>query len=151
MIIIAEAGINHNGNITIAKELIDAAKDSGADAVKFQTFWDIGRLEDYEFTMTQWLKIKKYCDKKNITFLTTPHSICAIDFVDRIVPFHKIASPHLKDKEFLQKVNGKGKPILLSTGSLDNDNGMATDEEIIQALSWLLDYIILNYKVQLEY
>ena len=133
---IAEAGINHNGYIGIAKKLIDAAKYAGADAIKFQTFWDIRHLEQYEFTKKQWYELKRYCDKVKITFLSTPHTFEAIHFIDKLVPFHKVASSYLGLPNFLMEVASKNKPVLLSTGSLIHNDGMATVEEITNALQF---------------
>lgn len=141
--IIAEAGINHNGDRQLAFRLVDAAIEAGADAIKFQTFWDIGRLDKYELRKETYIDLKDYCDKKGIMFLSTPHNMDAIDFVDRIVSIHKIASPHLTNKEFVKKVDSKNKPILLSTGSFINDDGMATDEEIETTLSWINNDVTL--------
>lgn len=135
--IIAEAGINHNGNIKLAKILIDAAKGAGADAVKFQTFWNLGKLKYLELTKEEFIELKRYSDSKDIIFLSTPHTIEAIDFLDKLVPVYKVASPFLTDYKFLKHVASKHKPIFLSTGSLIHDDGMATIEEIKQALNVL--------------
>ena len=139
IMIIAEAGINHLGILNNAKKLVLAAKLSGADAVKFQTFWNIGRLKEYELTKDEFIELKNYCDKKDILFLSTPHCIEAIDFLDDLVPIHKLASPSIINKEFLEKIKSKNKPILLSTGSIINSDGMATDNEISLALNYLSD------------
>jgi len=135
--IIAEIGLNHNGKLVIAKELVRSAIWAGADAVKFQTFWNIGRLKKYEFSREEWINLKQFCDDLDITFLSSPHSIEAIDFLEELVPMYKIASPYLTNEEFIKKVASTGKPILLSTGSLSNSNGMATDDEIEKALSYI--------------
>ena len=95
--IIAEAGVNHNGDIGLAKKLIDGAKEAAADAVKFQTFKaenvvcenvamadyqkkNIGKqksqlemIREFELAYQDFIELKKYCDKKNIIFLSTPH------------------------------------------------------------------------------
>lgn len=137
--VIAEAGINHNGNIDIAKAMIDIAVRAGADAVKFQTFWGIHRLEKYELTANNFHFLHRYCQSKNITFLSTPHTFEAIHFLDNLVPMYKIASTYLTNANFLREVADKGKPILLSTGSIVHNDGMATDEEIRNALSFIPD------------
>jgi sialic acid synthase SpsE len=137
MKIIAEAGINHNGNIKLAKQLALEAKKAGADYIKYQTFWDIYHLKKYEFTKKQWIELKKYCDKINITFLSTPHTFEAIHFINKLVPIHKIASTYLGLLNFLIEVANKNKPILLSTGNLIHNDGMATIEEIENALTYL--------------
>jgi sialic acid synthase SpsE len=139
MLIIAEIGINHLGKMDLAKKLIDESKNAGADAVKFQTFWDIYHLKQYEFTKRQWVDLKRYCDKKGILFLSTPHTFEAIHFINKLVPIHKIASTYLGLPNFLREVAGKNKPILLSTGSLVHNDGMATLEEVRCALSYIPD------------
>jgi N-acetylneuraminate synthase/N,N'-diacetyllegionaminate synthase len=149
--IIAEVGVNHNKNFKLAKKLINIAKNSGADAVKFQTFKaenlvskytkmvsyqkrNIGKkesqkemLKKLELDYGDFKKLKKYCDKKNIIFLSTPHTEDAIDFLEPLVPAYKIGSGDLTNIPFLKKVAAKGKPIILSTG-------MATMEEIKDSL-----------------
>jgi len=138
--IIAEAGVNHNGEISIAKRLIDEAKKAGADAVKFQTFkaeelvTKDGEMADYqkrnigevksqyemikerELSYDDFKMLKGYCDKKGILFLSTPHTIGAADFLESLVPLYKIGSGDLTNLPFLEMVAKKGKPIILSTG-----------------------------------
>jgi len=150
--IIAEAGVNHNGDFELAKKLIDTAKESGADAVKFQTFktenvvTKYARMAEYQKknigkkeTMQEMIKkleisyddfkeLKNYCDEKGIMFLSTPHSDDAIDFLDPLMPVFKIGSGDLTNFPFLEKIAQKGKPIILSTG-------MATMEEVIEAIN----------------
>ena len=135
----------------IAKKLVDVAVEAGADAVKFQTFSSENLVtkkvpkakyqeESLEGSKTQFqmLKklelgyndfklLKKYCDEKNIIFLSTPHTEDAIDFLDPLVPAFKIGSGDLTNIQFLKKVAKRGKPIILSTG-------MATMEEVKEAL-----------------
>ena len=135
--VIAEAGINHNGRLDIAKELVDKAVETGADAIKFQTFKYITKLTKYQLSYSDFVELKFYCDKKNIIFLSTPHTFDAIHFLDEIVPMFKIASTYLTNANFLMEVAKKEKPILLSTGNLMHNNGMATYEEITNALSFI--------------
>ena len=146
-LIIAEAGVNHEGDFDKAKKLVEMACFCGADAVKFQTFWGIG-LEKYELTKEQWIELKELADSMSIEFMTTPHwgspltfykdeDFELIDFVDTLVKRHKVASPYLTNKKYLQYIAGKGKPLLISTGSIINKNGMATNKEIKEALSWI--------------
>ena len=149
--IIAEAGVNHNGEIELAKKLIDVAKEAGADAVKFQTFKtenivtkdaDMAEyqkknlrtiesqpdmLKKYELKEGDFLELKKYCDEKGIIFLSTPHTEDAIDFLEKLVPAFKIGSGDLNNLPFLEKIAKKGKPIILSTG-------MGTLEEVTDAV-----------------
>lgn len=149
--IIAEAGVNHNGDIRLAKKLIDTAKEAGVDAIKFQTFRaenlvtettemasyqkrNIGRkesqlemLKKLELSDKDFIELKKYCDKKKMIFLSTPHSEDAIDFLEPLVPAYKVGSGDLTNLPFLEKIAKKRKPIILSTG-------MATLEEIREAV-----------------
>lgn len=143
--IIAEAGVNHNGDLEIAKRLVDCAKKAGADAIKFQTFKaenvatkyaktadyqkkDIGKeknqlemMKKLELDYEDFKKLKRYCDRKEIIFLSTPHSIDAIDFLEPLVPAYKIGSGDLTNLPFLKRVAKKGKPIILSTGMANID------------------------------
>jgi len=143
--VIAEAGINHNGKLEIAKKLIDAAKEVGADAVKFQTYKsenvtsryvemadyqkkNIGKEESqlemikkFELPYENFIELKEYCDKKQIMFLSTPHSYDAADFLEDLVPAYKIGSGDLTNLPFLEKIAEKKKPILLSTGMANLD------------------------------
>jgi len=137
--IIAEAGINHNGDITIAKKLADSAKECGADAVKYQTFYSHEKLKQYELTREEFITLKQYCDSLGIEFMTTAHEYSIIDFVDSLVLKHKVASPFLTNHEFLKKINKCRKPVYLSTGSLEHKNKIATMNEIWNALNTLND------------
>jgi len=149
---IAEAGVNHNGSLKLAKELVDAAKAAGADAVKFQTFKaedvvtgkaqmaayqqknlkirksQLEMLRDYELDYSDFRKLKKYCDEKNIIFLSTPHSEEAADFLEPLVPAYKIGSGDITNIPFLEKVAKKGKPMIVGTG-------MSTLGEVKEALN----------------
>ncbi|MFW6065135.1 MAG: N-acetylneuraminate synthase [Candidatus Natronoplasma sp.] len=138
--IIAEAGVNHNGKLGLAKELVDEAKKAGVDAVKFQTFKaeDLvtkeGKMADYqkknlgeeksqyemikerELGYDEFEELKRYCDEKGILFLSTPHTEEAADFLEELVPVFKIGSGDLTNLPFLEKIAKKGKPMILSTG-----------------------------------
>lgn len=139
--IIAEAGVNHGGDINIAKKLIDIAVDAGADAVKFQAFKtehlilnnvdkapyqkkttdtsesQFEMLKKLEVTKEQNLQLKKYCEDKKIIFLTTPFDEVSLDELDELdLPAFKIASTDTTNLPFLKKVAQKGKPMFLSTG-----------------------------------
>jgi len=142
--IIAEAGVNHNGDIELARHLVDVAVKAGADAIKFQTFRADAmvacdaRKADYQLQTTsptesqfEMLKrlelsaaahaeIKSYCQTSNLTFLSTPFDPDSIDLLDRLgVPAFKISSGDLSNLPLLQHAAAKGKPILLSTGMSD--------------------------------
>jgi len=150
--IIAEAGVNHNGSFRLAKKLIDAAKNAGVDAVKFQTFRaenlvtkttemancqkkntgkkesQLKMLKKLELSDKDFTELKKYCNKKQIIFLSTPHSEDVIDFLEPLVPAYKVGSGDLTNLPFLEKVARKKKPIILSTG-------MATLSEVEEAVN----------------
>lgn len=138
--VIAEAGINHNGRLDLALEMIDIAKRSGADAVKFQTFNAdryISRyapsaqyqssatgemnqrdlIRKYQLSDDDFIKLKARCDEIGIMFLSTPFDEVAADFLDSIgVLAFKIPSGEIDNLGYLQHVADKGKPIIMSTG-----------------------------------
>ena len=150
--IIAEAGVNHNGKLELAKKLVDVAKEAGADAVKFQTFTtenivtktadmaeyqkknvkiqesQFAMLKKLELSHKDFIELKNYCDKKGILFLSTPHTDDAVDFLAPLMPAYKIASGDLTNIPLLEKIAKKKKPIILSTG-------MGTIAEIKEALN----------------
>lgn len=154
--IIAEIGSNHNGDMGLCKKLIDSAKHCGADAVKFQS-WSktslisqaeykrntsyadkkkhFGSLEEmvekYQLTAEQHFEVKKYCDKKGITFISSCFSRQEVDLLEDLnVPTFKISSMDINHISLLEYVASKHKPVILSTG-------MATIGEIEQAISAL--------------
>ena len=157
-IIIAEAGVNHNGNFELAQKLVLAAAEAGADYVKFQTFKankivsknakkadyqnkNINDCDDSQYAMLKQLempeewysKLIAFADKNNIKFLSTGFDEESIDFLDRIgSPFFKIPSGEITNKPYLQHIARKGKPVILSTG-------MANMEEIKAALKVLIE------------
>ncbi len=138
--IIAEAGVNHNGNLNLAYQLIDAAANANADAVKFQTFkaelvmskfaekatyrkenlgTDESQLEmvkKLELKFDDFRRLKEYCDEKNIQFLTTPFDYESADFVDNLIDLYKVPSGEITNLPFLKHLAEKNKPIILSTG-----------------------------------
>lgn len=149
--IIAEIGVNHNGNLELALKSINAAKEAGADAVKFQTFktdklttrkaemasyqkintqktesqYDM--LSRLELTESDFKEIKDHCDKLGIGFLSTPFDEESASFLKKIgIGGFKIGSGDLTNLPFLRKIDMYGLPVLLSTG-------MSTLEEVIEA------------------
>ncbi len=138
--VIAEAGVNHNGKLSLALNLVEAAKKAGADAVKFQTFKtedlvtknvqiaeyqkaNIGKddsqfnvLKKLELTENEFKQLKEYCDQQQIIFLSTPHTMEAVDLLEPLVPAFKIPSGEITNLPFLEKAAQKQKPIILSTG-----------------------------------
>jgi N,N'-diacetyllegionaminate synthase len=136
--VIAEIGINHDGNVNQAEKLIDAAAEAGADAVKFQSF-QVDRmlipsrdryaqqtnqtesayqlLRRCELSWADQEKLKKHADRRGILFLSTPFDEESADFLDSLeVPIFKIASSDITHVPLLRHIASKHKPILLSTG-----------------------------------
>ena len=136
--IIAEAGINHNGNLQIAKKLIKKAKECGADAIKFQTF-TAGDLtstkskyfkifENLEFSYNDFLELYRYAKKQNIIIFSSPFSFEAVDMLIKLkTPAFKIASGDITNIPLIKYSAAKKKPMIVSTG-------MSTIEEIQNAL-----------------
>lgn len=149
--VIAEIGVNHNGDIKVAKKMIDVACEAGVDAVKFQTFTaellvtNKAAQADYQSrntgvleTQYQMLKrlelshkdffiLKKYCEKKEVVFLSTPFSEVDADFLDSLKVYaYKISSGDLNNFPFLKHVAKKKSPMLVATG-------MASMAEVLQA------------------
>ncbi|MBE6059800.1 MAG: N-acetylneuraminate synthase [Clostridium sulfidigenes] len=153
--IIAEAGVNHNGSVEIAKKLIDEAVIAGADAVKFQTFKaenlvtknaskaeyqkqqtngdesQLDMLKNLELSFEEFIELNKYCVKKDIEFLSTAFDYDSIDFLNSIgMKIWKIPSGEITNLPYLIKVASFRTPIILSTG-------MSNIEEIRDAVSVL--------------
>ena len=145
VLVIAEAGVNHNGDLAIAKKLIDAAHACGADVVKFQTArvsslvsasakmadyqkQNIGKeesqkemLEKLLLPFEDFVVLKNYCDKVGIAFLSTPFDIESIHFLDSMVPLWKVPSGEITNYPYLCEIGKTKKKVILSTGmsSLD--------------------------------
>ena len=150
--IIAEAGVNHNGDVNLAKKLIDVAKEAGADAVKFQTFKaeevvskgaekaryqkettgavesQLEMIKKLELTEKDFGELSDYARKKGIIFLSSPFDKPSVDLLDKLgVPAFKIPSGEITNFPLLKHIARKKKPIILSTG-------MSTLGEIEEAL-----------------
>jgi N-acetylneuraminate synthase len=149
--IIAEAGVNHNGSLELAKKLVDVAVEAGADAVKFQTFksehlvTSYAKLAEYqrknlgkeqsqlemlkklELNINEFKILKEYCDGREIIFLSTPHTYDAVLLLNDLVPAFKIGSGDLNNLPLLEHVAKIGKPILIGTG-------MSTLSEVKESL-----------------
>lgn len=156
VLIIAEAGVNHNGNIETAKKLIDIAKDAGADIVKFQTAkldllvskdahmaeyqkQNIGieksqkeMLRDLLLSFEDFRMLSEYCRDREIQFLSTPFDIDSIHFLNELQDIWKIPSGEITNYPYLVEIARTSKRIILSTG-------MCTLEEVRQALKVLTD------------
>ena len=146
--LIAEAGVNHNGDLSIAKQLVNIAAKAKVDAIKFQTFkteklilkstpkveyqkvatydnesfYDM--LKKYELNKEEFRKLKEYCKEKGLTFLSTPFDDTSVDWLEELnVPAYKVGSGDMNNLPLLKLICLKGKPIFLSTG-------MATLDEV---------------------
>lgn len=128
VMVIAEIGNNHEGNLKLAGDLIGVAARSGADAVKFQTIVPeklvspdqiqrIRQLQRFQFSYEQFAELKKAADEEGIIFLSTPFDLESAVFLNSIVPAFKIASGDINFNPLLDVVAGTGKPIILSTGA----------------------------------
>lgn len=167
--IIAEAGVNHEGDMGLAERIICEAKEGGADAVKFQTYkaetlasknspsyWDLSKestrsqfdlFKKYDsFWKGEYEKLKTICDREGIEFMSTPFDVESADFLNDLMPVFKISSSDITNKPFIEYMARFNKPIILSTGA-------ATLEEIKEAVSWItpfgndlaLLHCVLNY------
>jgi N-acetylneuraminate synthase len=125
--IIAEAGINHNGDIVNAKRMVNAAIKAGVDCIKFQTHIAYGEMipshplyhdiQKWTLKEEEEIALKEYCDKHGIIFMSTAYCKEAVDFLDGIgVPAYKIGSGECNNLPFVEYVASKGKPVILSTG-----------------------------------
>ncbi|HIP43951.1 MAG TPA: N-acetylneuraminate synthase [Sulfurospirillum arcachonense] len=160
--IIAEAGVNHNGSIELAKKLIDAASEVGADAVKFQTFKaeklvskkaikaeyqkkatdseesQFDMLKKLELDLDTHIKLIDYCKSKNIIFLSTPFDYDSISLLDSLgLEIFKIPSGEITNLPYLREIGRLSKKVILSTG-------MADIGEIEDALDVLVEAGTLN-------
>ena len=156
--IIAEAGVNHNGDISLARKLIDAAAKAGVDAVKFQSFIpedlvtpqtekalyqiettgkkgsQFDMLKKLELSKDQQAELKGYCDKIGILYLCTPYEKKSADMLEEIgVSAYKVASTDTSNTPFLRHLAQKNIPVLLSTG-------MSTLGEIEESIAELKKY-----------
>ena len=147
-LIIAEAGVNHNGSLSLAKQLVDIAHEAGVDIVKFQTFksenlvtksatmaeyqiHNIGTdssqyemLKKLELSFEEFLELKAYCDHIGIAFMSTAFDMDSIDFLNQLdMKYWKIPSGELTNLPYLEKVAKLHKVVILSTG-------MSTLEEV---------------------
>lgn len=152
---IAEAGVNHNGDLELAKDLVDVAAEAGADAVKFQTYNteelatesapkadyqqettgeenQLEMLRRYELDRVDHEELVDYCDNRGVTFLSTPFDERSADLLaDLGVPTFKIGSGELDNYPLLEHVAGLGKPMIVSTGMGTMDEVLAARDRIL--------------------
>jgi sialic acid synthase SpsE len=168
-LVIAEAGVNHEGSLEIAKRLIEEAKLGGADAIKFQSYkastlaskdspayWDLSKeptTSQFElfkkhdsFWKSEFETLARHCKEVGIEFLSTPFDLESAEFLDPLMSIFKISSSDITNRPMIEKIAEYGKPILLSTGASDL-------HEIQEAVSWVhpfnvplcLLHCVLNY------
>lgn len=152
--IIAEIGVNHNGDIEIAKKLIDSAKEAGTNCVKFQTFFsdemistsaplaeyqqstsDVSNqyelVKKLELDKEAFMELKNYAENKGLFFLSTPFDMKSVDILDELgIEAFKISSGEINNKPLIEKIASCKKPIILSTGT----SNLA---EIKEATTWI--------------
>lgn len=158
--VIAEIGINHNGDMDLARKLIDQAVNSGADAVKFQkrTIEDVYTREELdrprespwgttnreqkeglELSVDQYKELEEYSNSSGLDFIISCWDLNSVDVVEKNlnVQYHKVASALATDRAFLEKLNSTGKPVILSTG-------MCTEHQIQAAVDILdnVEYVL---------
>ena len=172
--VIAEAGVNHEGSMDIARRLIEEAAEAGADAIKFQTYraetlasknspayWDTTKetaTSQYElfkrhdsFWKKEFEELKKFCDQTGIAFLSTPFDVESAIFLNDLMEVYKISSSDITNRPFINFICGFGKPVLLSTGA-------SYLHEIAEAVEWIekngnqlaLLHCVLNYPTKNE-
>jgi N,N'-diacetyllegionaminate synthase len=146
VIIIAEAGVNHNGSFEMAKQLVDKAKEAGADYVKFQTAVpelvistrapkaeyqkattgeeenQLEMCKKIHLSLKDYKPLKDYCDSRGIKFLSTPFDLVSVDLLDTLdMDYFKIPSGEITNKPYLKAVASKKKPVIMSTGMCEMD------------------------------
>jgi sialic acid synthase SpsE len=163
--VMAEVGINHEGNFDKAIQMVDAAAGSGADCVKFQThitememiptdmkpgdisderLWDI--IKRCELTADEERAVKERCDEKGILFLSTPFSREASDRLEKLdVPAYKVGSGECNNVPLVEHIARKGKPIILSTGM----NSIPTIRATVEAVARIGTPLMLMHCVSM--
>ena len=166
---IAEAGVNHEGSMDLAKHLVNEAKEGGADAIKFQTYkagtlaskdspayWDTSKeptksqfelfSKHDKFWKNEMVALKEYCDQVGIEFMSTPFDVESAEFLNDLMDVYKISSSDLTNKPFIEYMCQFGKPVILSTGA-------SHLHEIQETVTWIeaignplaLLHCVLNY------
>lgn len=169
--VVADAGVNHENDIKIAKKMIDDVARASADAIKFQTYkaekiasrnspayWETGETQfeffkkHDKFDEKDYRELAEYAKEKNIIFMSTPFDLDAVDFLDELVPVFKISSSDIINIPFIRYIARKGKPIFLSTGASTigeiNDAVTAIEEEGNKQIVIL--HCVLSYPTKYE-
>lgn len=140
-IIIAEAGVNHNGFVELAKKMVDAARECGVDYIKFQTFKaekiankfalqadyqkrnlhedtsQVEMLRRLELSDKDFVFLRDYCDSRDVRFMSTPFDLESIDFLCGLgMDYMKVPSGEITNLPYLRKIAAKGIPVIMSTG-----------------------------------
>lgn len=165
-LIIAEAGVNHNGSIELAKQLIDAAAEAGVDYIKFQTFKtenlvsrqavkaeyqkrNTGETDDSQFSMLKKLELSpeqhwelmEYCRQKKVRFFSTAFDLESIGLLSELgLEMWKIPSGEITNYPYLKKIARQGKPVILSTG-------MSDLQDIANAMEVLEKYGVIREQI----
>lgn len=168
--IIAEIGVNHEGSLDLAKRLIELAKEGGADGAKFQSYkadtlaskhspayWDTSKestrsqhelFQKYDnFEPADYAALAEHAKRCGIDFLSTPFDDAAVDYLQPLVPFYKIASADITNTPLLRRVARTGKPVVLSTGASNMDEIRWSVHTLHEAgaTDIVLLHCILNY------
>ncbi|MBC6994117.1 N-acetylneuraminate synthase family protein [Neolewinella lacunae] len=167
--VIAEAGVNHEGSMELAKRLIEEAAEGGADAIKFQSYkadkiaarhspsyWDLSKepttsqhalFQKYDkFWKEEFEALKIHCDGVGIEFLSTPFDVESATFLNDLMEVYKISSSDLTNHPFIEFMCDFGKPVLLSTGAANLDEVFAAVQRIeAKGNPLCLLHCILNY------
>ncbi|MBQ6947720.1 MAG: N-acetylneuraminate synthase family protein, partial [Clostridia bacterium] len=136
-LIIAEAGVNHNGSFETAKQMIDVAKQAGADIIKFQTSLtstskfsekaeyqkkatgadesQLDMIKKLRLSFEQHRALKEYCDSIGIMYLSTPFDFESIDFLTEMCPLWKVPSGEIVNIPYLERIGKTKKPVIMST------------------------------------
>jgi N,N'-diacetyllegionaminate synthase len=175
--VVAEAGVNHNGEVDLASRMVDAAARAGVDAVKFQTFRaerlvtkaagkagyqcratgggsQFAMLKRLELTEKEFRELARYSRARELVFLSSPFDFESADFLEEVgVPAFKVASGEITNLPLLLHIARKGRPMILSTG-------MATIEEVVEAVrcvrkggcsELVLLHCVTSYPARLEH
>ncbi|ABC31940.1 Sialic acid synthase [Hahella chejuensis KCTC 2396] len=174
--IIAEIGVNHEGSLEKAKNLILDAKEAGAHAAKFQTYkaeklsakhspayWDTSKektqsqyklFQKYDsFGKEEYIELSLFCNKIGIDFLSTPFDLESVDFLSSLMPAFKLASADITNLPLLRKIGACRKPVIVSTGAASIPEIAFAVEELERsgAIQVALLHCVLNYPTAVEH